>query len=231
MSIHASTRPYFSVMGNHEQNGDLGANMRYFLNYPYISPYGKYYSFNYSNAHFCFIDVYDNPLADGDWVSDRQYAWLSQDLANNKGKNWIFCFFHDPIYSTGDFGMNKESEAQLGKIFYENQVDIVVNGHDHHYEAFWVNSTESWGGTYYFVSGGAGGNLDTGIMKRTNNRWLTYYHNASKNPYQQDYVTLHNQIYGELVHHFLYFEINGDNMQIKAIRLNGTLIQEFKIRR
>ncbi|MGV9171240.1 MAG: hypothetical protein ACOC35_01550, partial [Promethearchaeia archaeon] len=102
-------------------------------------------------------------------------------------------------------------------------------GHDHHYESFWTNSTEEWGGTYYFVTGGGGGDLDTFFMEREQNPWHHRWHNASKEAYQKDYYTTHNQLYGELCHHFMHFNVDDENMKIQAIRANGTLIQEFHI--
>lgn len=229
MEKHASNHPYMISIGNHEYGDDLFAvNFKYFFPYDYSNINGHYYSFDYSNAHFLMIDNFDNPLSGGHYVTETQLAWIKKDLAANQDK-WLFVAFHVPVYSTGDYNMDQILINQLASIFYDYKVDVVLTGHDHHYEAFWVNQTEDWGGTYYFISGGGGASLDLGIMERSVNPWRELYHNASLDPYQFDYVTLHNQIYGELIYQFMHFEINGDNLNIQSIRENGTLIHEISL--
>ncbi len=231
MTKHASSRPYMIALGNHEYSGDIfGKNFKYFFPYDYVEDWGHFYSFDYSIAHFLMIDVFQNPLDWGGTLLEAQAAWIRQDLAAHKDK-WLFVVMHAAIYSTGDFNMNKELETQLAPIFYENEVDVVLSGHDHHYEAFLVNKTENWGGTYYFVTGGGGAGLDEGILEREIDPWKERWHNASIKAYQKDYITVHNQLYGELVHHFLHFEVDDNNLHIRAIRENGTLIQEFYIKK
>ena len=229
MEEHANIRPYMVSIGNHEYGVDIFArNFKYFFPYNYVEDWGHYYSFDYSNAHFVMIDVFQNQLDWGGFLLEAQEAWLRKDLALNKNK-WLFVVLHAPPYSTGDFNMHQKLSTQLAPIFYENQVDIVLSGHDHHYEAFWTNRTESWGGTYFFVTGGGGGDLDEFIMTRDLDPWKNLWHNASIEAYQNDYITRNHQIYGELAHHFMHFELNGNNLHIKAIRDNGSLIQEFNI--
>jgi len=229
MVKHAATHPYMVAIGNHEYGWDLFArNFKYFFPYKYAFPGGHYYSFDYSNAHFIIIDNFDNPLAGWHYISEVQLQWVKNELAANQDK-WLFVAFHVPPYSTGDFNMDTLLISQLCPLFYEYKVDIVLTGHDHHYEAFWVNRTEDWGGTYYFISGGGGATLDSYIMDREENPWKHRWHNASIEPYQNDYVTLHDQIYGELTYQFMHFEVDDDDLHVQAIRDNGTLIHEFFI--
>ncbi|MGQ4873325.1 MAG: metallophosphoesterase [Promethearchaeia archaeon] len=232
MQKHASTRPYMIAIGNHEYgNGDLFArNFKQFFPYPYVNPTAHYYSFTYSNTHFVMIDNFDTPLSGNGNIDIPQYNWLEQELAANQDK-WLIVAFHIPPYSTGDFNMNPRLQKQLCTLFYKYKVDVVLTGHDHHYESFWVNRTEDWGGTYYFVTGGGGASLDEYIMDREENPWKHRWHNASIEAYQDDYVTKHDQLYGELTFQFMHFEIDGENMHIRAIRANGTLIQEFFIKK
>ena len=229
MERHASNHPYMIAIGNHEYGNDFFAvNFKYFFPYKYSNINGHYYSFDYSNAHFLMIDNFDNPFSGGHYITETQLAWIKKELAANQDK-WLFVAFHVPVYSTGDYNMDQILINQLAPIFYEYEVDVVFTGHDHHYEAFWVNQTEDWGGTYYFISGGGGADLDLGIMERKANPWRELYHNASLDPYQFDYVTLHNQVYGELTYQFMHFEVNGSNLHIQSIRENGTLIHEISI--
>lgn len=231
MERQATNHPYMISLGNHEYDEDFfGRNFKYFFPYDYAEDWGHYYSFNYSNVHFCMIDVFQNQLDWGGFVSETQESWIRRDLAANQDK-WLIVVLHAPLYSTGHFNMNQQLIYQLAPIFYEYEVDIVLSGHDHDYEAFWTNRTEKWGGTYYFVTGGGGGSLDDSILNRENNPWKHEWHNASIQPYQKDYITVNDQLYGEISYHFMYFEVRGKNLRIQVIRPDLTQIQEFRIKK
>ncbi len=213
--------PYMLAVGNHELGGDSGGNLDYFLTFNFASWFGRYYSFEYANAKFIIVDNYEKISR----MTQCQLDWIRAQAADAKARGlWSIISFHEPIYSTGDFNMNWYLASLLQPIFYEEQVDLVLTGHDHHYEAFWVNRTETWGGTYHFVTGGGGAGLDTGILTRTTNQWLHPWHNASQESYQSDYVTLHDQIYGELAHQFLLVDVNGDTLIVESYYQNNTLM-------
>ncbi len=231
MDRHGINKPLMIAAGNHEYGVDLfGRNFKYYFSYDYVELWGHYYSFDYLNAHFVMLDVFQNQLDWGGFLLESQEAWLKKTLAENQDK-WLIVVMHAPLYSTGDYNMNKKLIAQLAPIFYQYHVDVVLSGHDHHYEVFWTNRSEAWGGTYYFVIGGGGGSLDTSIMRREENPWKEKSHEAPILPYQYDYVTLNDQIYGELAHHFLHVEVYQNFLHIRTVRLNGTIIQEFVIRK
>ncbi|TFF95331.1 MAG: metallophosphoesterase family protein, partial [Promethearchaeota archaeon] len=81
MTEHAATHPYMIALGNHEYSGDLfGRNFKYFFPYDYEEDWGHYYSFDYSNAHFVMIDVFQNQLDWGGFITEAQEAWLRRDL-------------------------------------------------------------------------------------------------------------------------------------------------------
>ncbi|MFX1392162.1 MAG: metallophosphoesterase [Promethearchaeota archaeon] len=229
MKKQAKDHPYMVAIGNHEiKENDEGLDFRDFFPYNYAHPPDYYYSFDYSNAHFVMLDNYDVPDSDGNYISDEQKKWLSEELDYNRDK-WLFVVFHVPPYSTARYNMNEQLISQLCPLFYEYEVDVVLNGHEHNYESFWVNKTEDWGGTFYFVSGGGGAPTSFDILDRKENPWKHIWHNASIEPYQNDYITLHDQLYGELAFHFMYFEVNDNTLHIQAIREDGSLMQEFYI--
>ncbi|MFO8017496.1 MAG: metallophosphoesterase [Promethearchaeia archaeon] len=229
MVRHGTSHPYMLAIGNHDYGADIfGRNFKYFFPYDYVDIWGHYYNFDFSNAHFVMLDIFQNQLDWGGYITELQELWLRNELKNNQDK-WLIVMLHAAPFSTGDFNMNYKLIDQLIPIFYEYKVDVILSGHDHHYESFWMNSTEEWGGTYYFVTGGGGGDLDTSIMQREHNPWHHTWHNASIEPYQDDYYTVHNQLYGELCHHFMHFTIDGTTMDIQAIRTNGSIMQEFHI--
>ena len=58
--------------------------------------------------------------------------------------------------------------SQIGYVYFplfqENGVDLVLTGHDHHFDAFVVNATSWWNGTIYIVNGGGGAELDSYLI-------------------------------------------------------------------
>lgn len=142
----ANTSMFF-VSGNHEAN--TFAMGKYF-NYTQpttveINQYGEsvqdYYSFDYADAHFIFLDTNDATGADG--LGEGQYNWLVSDLENTD-KDIIFVVMHKSLYSTGSHANDKEVASmrdQLVPLFAEHEVDIVFGGHDHVYAEAVVDGT------------------------------------------------------------------------------------------
>ncbi|MFC8491904.1 discoidin domain-containing protein [Streptomyces sp. NPDC057235] len=125
-AFKARTRP---VPGNHETYdpaGPLAGYKAYFGSIAY--PQGKpYYSYDQGNWHFVALDSnsFDDPA---------QIQWLKDDLARN-AKGCVAAHFHHPLYSSGGHGNDPVSKP-VWKILYEAGADLVLNGHDHHYERF-----------------------------------------------------------------------------------------------
>jgi predicted phosphodiesterase len=225
-------RPIMGVRGNHELYFDAQAtNFRRLFDYQYIEDRetgGLYHSLNFSNAHFVFLDNFDNETYNkrnafqtGTYMSTAQLEWLQADLSRNQGINWIFVFQHVSVFTSGDFYYNKLMEEQLLPIFYEYEVDAVFSGHDHNYEAFHTNRSETWGGIHWFNVAGGGGQLDTYIMDpliQGKNAWPGVVHNASETPATEQYNTVNDQLYGELVHHFALVAVDGDECTVTVRR-------------
>ncbi|MEU8530304.1 MULTISPECIES: discoidin domain-containing protein [Streptomyces] len=125
-AFKAKTRP---APGNHETYdpaGSLAGYKAYFgaLAYPQGKPY---YSYDEGNWHFLALDSnsFDDPA---------QIQWLKDDLARN-AKRCVAAYFHHPLYSSGGHGNDPVSQP-VWKILYAAKADLVLNGHDHHYERF-----------------------------------------------------------------------------------------------
>ena len=142
----ANTSMFFAA-GNHEAN--TFAMGKYFsYTQPVaveINQYGEsvqdYYSFDYADAHFIFLDTNDATGADG--LGEGQYNWLVSDLENTD-KDIIFVVMHKSLYSTGSHANDKEVASmrdQLVPLFAEHEVDIVFGGHDHVYAEAVVDGT------------------------------------------------------------------------------------------
>ncbi|MFF4423465.1 discoidin domain-containing protein [Streptomyces sp. NPDC001549] len=125
-AFKARTRP---VPGNHETYdpaGPLAGYKSYFGSIAF--PQGKsYYSFDEGNWHFVALDSNSFDQA-------AQLNWLKADLAANT-RPCVAAYWHHPLYSSGGHGNDPVSKP-VWKILYAARADLVLNGHDHHYERF-----------------------------------------------------------------------------------------------
>ncbi|MBG0829541.1 discoidin domain-containing protein [Planomonospora sp. ID67723] len=120
------TRP---VPGNHETYDPAGTYAGYKAYFGSIAtPRGKtYYSYDHGDWHFVALD--SNLFTDS-----AQLDWLKADLAAND-RRCIAAYFHHPLFSSGSHGNQKQSKP-VWEILYGAGADLVLGGHDHHYERF-----------------------------------------------------------------------------------------------
>ncbi len=174
----AANTPIQAVIGNHDWDAPFGSsNWAALFSYPYQNPsLGRFYSFDYHNAHFVMIDNFEHYYM----MSDIQLDWIRNDIiqARANGQDWIFCFFHLCMMTTATSGMMWDLQRKLVPIFDQQDVDAVFFAHDHDYEHY--NYTYGWNGliydeshnwehneVHYFCSGGGGANLevDYGVLE------------------------------------------------------------------
>ncbi|MEV0276882.1 metallophosphoesterase [Streptomyces sp. NPDC050610] len=117
------------IPGNHETYDPDGALKGYKSYFGAIAyPKGKsYYSFDQGNWHFIALD--SNSLDKSD-----QTDWLKADLAANS-KKCVAAYWHHPLYSSGEHG-NDPVSRPVWKMLIDAKAELVLNGHDHHYERF-----------------------------------------------------------------------------------------------
>ncbi|GAA2353995.1 discoidin domain-containing protein [Nonomuraea africana] len=125
-AFKSKTRP---VPGNHETYdpaGSLAGYKSYFGSIAY--PNGKsYYSYDHGNWHFVALDS-------NAFDQSAQITWLKADLAANT-KRCVAAYWHHPLFSSGEHG-NDPVSRPVWQILYDKRADLVLNGHDHHYERF-----------------------------------------------------------------------------------------------
>jgi 3',5'-cyclic AMP phosphodiesterase CpdA len=80
--------------------------------------------------------------------SSQQLEWLEDALASSTNQ-WKIVALHHPLYSSGRHGSTRGAEARLAPLLARHHVDLVLSGHDHHYER-----THPLDGVTYVVSGG-----------------------------------------------------------------------------
>lgn len=179
--------PAYPAIGNHERRTRKGR--------PYFDAFvlpgaERYYSFDWGDVHFVAIDTthYD---AD-------QLTWLREDLARNK-LPWVIAFGHHPPYTSSYRGPQRAVRRAFAKIFTDYKVDLVVTGHEHHYERFRV------AGVNYVVSGGGGGQL--------NHFWGSANHALEQ----------------ATVHHFLAFEVTAKTLVMNVQDISGKRIETLRL--
>ena len=158
--------PFYLSLGNHDVATLNGQPYLDAFHLPSNNPAGteRYYSFDYSNAHFVSLEVtIENAVP-----SLAMRTWLDADLAAST-RHWKFVFLHVPMYSNlGVHGDDPTIAASLGPIFDARDVDMVFQGHNHFYTRTYpivggsvVSASQepsylNPGAPIYVVTGGAG---------------------------------------------------------------------------
>jgi hypothetical protein len=115
--------------GNHEYYSK-GAAGYYDYFGPAAGPEGRgYYSFRLGNWH---VIALNSMLRDAQFQA--QLDWLKQDLEQNKALCTL-AYWHHPVYSSGGHSDNPLM-LPVWKALAAAGADLVLNGHDHHYERF-----------------------------------------------------------------------------------------------
>jgi 3',5'-cyclic AMP phosphodiesterase CpdA len=168
-----SVVPYMLAYGNHENEDKVIEGKSQKIGY--ISTLARFampgyelmYSFDYGNARFV---TYNSD----DFRNPTQLVWLDQTLAaarQDKKIKWLIVFEHHPLYGTSKGrGDNQDEIKAVGPILDRYKVDLVLAGHDHHYERQYPmraneivsreQSTYKKGvGTLFLTQGGGGKSL------------------------------------------------------------------------
>lgn len=118
------------VPGNHDYYSNPFENYYLYFGEAAGEPGKGYYSFESGNWHIIALNSNCGAIACG--PSSEQADWLRQDLADSSDKCSI-AFWHIPRWNSGP-AKNAHWMSTFWDILYENGADIVINGHDHHYE-------------------------------------------------------------------------------------------------
>ncbi len=156
----------------------------------------RYYTFKPANGVRFFA-------LDSNYVDDRQLQWLEKELAAS-GSDWKICFFHHPLYSSGDrHGSAELQRERLEPLFLKYGVDVVLSGHEHFYERLKPQK-----GIAYFTVGNSAKLRKGNILKTdlTAKGW--------------------DQGYG-----FMLMEIVGDVLHFQMVAANGQTIDAGSVRR
>jgi predicted phosphodiesterase len=178
---------FYASLGNHDDRAQ-----RF---YKLFNMDGKtYYTFTKGDVRFFALE--------SDYMDRRQLEWVENELRNSNSK-WKVCFFHHPLYSSGErHGSDVALRQVLEPLFLKYGVDVVFAGHEHFYERLRPQK-----GIHYFTTGGAAklrrGNIGTGPL--------------TARGFDTDY-------------HFMLLEIAGDEMHFQTVSRTGTTIDSGTIR-
>ena len=128
------------VLGNHDYEVARGRYQFRTLGMP-----GPYYTRRLGDAQLFFLD--------SNAVTDRQTAWLEQQLAESTS-TWKIAVFHHPPYTCGGHSGHSTVERRWVPLFESYGVQLVLSGHDHNYQRFAKRN-----GVTYVVHGGGGAGL------------------------------------------------------------------------
>ena len=129
---------FYAALGNHDDPAQ-----RFYK--PFNMNGERYYSFKPPKG-----DGVRFFALDSNYMSKEQLAWLEKELAAS-GSDWKICFFHHPIYSSGDrHGSDEALREQVEPLFVKYGVSVVFTGHEHFYERLKPQK-----GITYIISGSA----------------------------------------------------------------------------
>jgi 3',5'-cyclic AMP phosphodiesterase CpdA len=118
-----------AALGNHEYGtGNADAAIAYFQ-----LPRRGYYSYDLGAWHVVVLNSNCRPAA-GCEPGSPQQRWLQADLAGDASVCTL-AYWHHPRFSSGLHGSDR-SMAPLWQTLAAGGVDVVLSGHDHHYERF-----------------------------------------------------------------------------------------------
>jgi len=191
----------YPAVGNHDRQGRgrTADNYRGWFAVPENSPDPeRYYAFTYAACRFLVLDsnAYSFALTD-------QTAWLEKELGaarDDRRVRHIFVVMHHPPYSISLHGGQRDLRERWTPLFEKYGVSAVFSGHDHVYER------AEAGGLHYFVTGGGGAPL----------------YPRKAHPAELDVEAVK---YFERVNHYLRVHVVGDQIEVTAVRVDGTPIE------
>ncbi len=138
----AENNRFFPALGNHDW---MWLDAQPYLDYFELPGDERYYSFSWDFVDFFAVDS-EWAEPDGIGQDSLQAEWLKGTLAESTAA-WKVVYFHLAPYTSGYNGPT----THMRWPFKEWGADVVLSGHDHHYERLVVDDLT------YFVVGISGG--------------------------------------------------------------------------
>ena len=116
------------VAGNHEYNTPEAADYYAYFGAAAGDPVEGFYSFDLGSWHLVALNS-SRSLGPG-----AQLGWLHADLAATT-KPCILAYWHKPRFTSGSHPNDLDVDP-FWRALYQFRADVVLNGHNHHYERF-----------------------------------------------------------------------------------------------
>ncbi len=171
------------------------------------------YSYDYGDVHFVVLDSQlRETIKTRPDLLGIQASWLENDLRQTT-KKWKVVFWHKPTYPTRAYRTNEGIKANFTSIIDKYHVDVVFNGHDHAYaRTYPINNDEIVGspalGTVYVVTGRSG---EKDIPDNERKAWDVDFFSSQDMP------------------NYIVVTVSNSQMNIKAYKMDGTLIDNYII--
>jgi calcineurin-like phosphoesterase family protein len=169
----AGAAPYFEYFGSRAGPPGLG-----------------YYSYDVGSWHVISLNS-----EIGVEPGSAQTAWLRADLSVNQVRCTV-AYFHRPVFSSGEHG-DQIQMREIWRILYEFGVEVVIVGHDHHYERFAPQDSggrfDSARGIRQFIVGTGGAELRLPTAPRPNSEirgvsWGVLMLTLEEGTYQWEFI-------------------------------------------
>ena len=203
--------PYFPVLGNHEHDS------KYYYDFFNLPGNERYYHFSVGDALFIVLDFEGEDYQTPKYIKEKnkeyfwnnynliyfkqQKAWVEHILSLHKDAGFLFVFFHEPLFIVKKSRVDdaKIRRAFWGDIFERHGVQVILNGHDHHYHHAFR------GGTHYITTAGGGASLyDTDAL-------------------QPETIKVAK------IEHFVIVDVGLKKAKLTAIDINEKIIEEIEI--
>lgn len=220
--------PLAASVGNHDNSHAQAYTSHY--NLPNVSTYGNTdetvtgeedYYFTYGNTLFMMLNTNNSSIAE-------HKAFIEETIEANADCTWKVVSFHQSIYSVArhvNDGNIADLRTGLSPIFAENEIDVVLMGHDHVYARS------------YIMGGGTGmvadeqrdyeGNALTEISNADGVQYITF-NSASGSKYYDitqelfTYTAVQNQ---EKTPNYSHISVDDDSFSVTTYRTSdGSIV-------
>ena len=120
----------FPSAGNHDYGTEAGEGYYRYFGPAAGNPGEGYYSYQLGTWHIIVLNS-NLSVASG----STQEQWLRADLAAHTAVCTL-AYWHHPRFSSGEVHGSNRDMGPLWQALYEYGADVVLNGHEHHYERF-----------------------------------------------------------------------------------------------
>jgi predicted phosphodiesterase len=168
MASVISEVPFFSVIGNHEEDGTN------YLGYFHLPGQELWYSVDIGPVHVLALDFhFENSR-------NEQFQFASKDLATSRAP-WKIVILHTPMFNIGGH-VSSWGKTNYLPLFFRTKVDLVLAGHSHMYERFRPvapRDEHDWAITHV-TTGGGGANLHPSFdhpalrVRETTNHFMVF---------------------------------------------------------